>query len=50
MIFTKFLWLPKKINGNWYWLRKVKYECTERFITVDGKVCIQLFRKYYMED
>lgn len=34
----KFLWLPKKIDGKWYWLRMVSVETKTILMTIGGKI------------
>lgn len=45
----KFLWLPKKINGKWYWLRKVSIETKTVFMSIGGKITPVKREKYIVK-
>lgn len=46
---TKFLFLPKRIDGKIYWLRKVNYTETIETIFFGGYSSISRKRKYYID-
>ena len=50
MITKKFLWLPKKINGRWVWLKKVTVYIQNKIMTIDGQVVTIVNKKYSVED
>lgn len=41
-----FLWLPRKINNRWYWLRNVNKRMYKRNIIMNGKHVIEIEEKY----
>ena len=45
---TKFLWLPKKINGKWYWLKKVMMQTDYHHMNIGGKTTYVTRKKYYL--
>lgn len=42
----KFLWLPKRINGHWVWLRSVTVVTEDDFMFIDGQYTVYR-KKYY---
>lgn len=46
---TKFLWLPKKIDGKWYWLRKVSVETKTTLMNIGGKFVQVETNKYIVK-
>lgn len=42
----KRLWIPKRINGKWRWLVKVKITGQNRTIVVDGKTTLFTIKEY----
>ena len=36
--YSKFLWLPKEIDGKLYWLRKIRVVETTNSLIIDGKL------------
>lgn len=42
----KRLWLPKRINGKWHWLSKIKIEEEEKIMFIEGNYTPYVTRKY----
>lgn len=40
------LWLPKRIDGKWHWLSKVKIEEEHKMVIVDGQHVKYTIKKY----
>lgn len=50
MVFErKFLWLPKKIDGKLYWLKKVMVFTDNKIMSIDGKIVTIKNKKYIVE-
>jgi hypothetical protein len=43
----KFLYLPKKIHGKWFWLRKITEIVTTQRCVVNGEVQSIIIKKEY---
>lgn len=47
---TKFLWMPKKINGKWYWLRNVYAHTEYQMINVGGNLAYHKYTVYSVKE
>lgn len=43
-----FLWFPKKINGKWYWLRKVTKKMEYQKVCIGIDVSYRLIKTTYI--
>lgn len=47
---AKFLWLPKRINGKWYWLKKVYAHTESQLVTIGGQITFSQHTTYSVKE